>query len=169
MQDLFESGSSCRRCWCLYWQIGSAYRTTPPEVNKAAFHKMVQTGPPPGLLAFEDSTAVGWCRLSPRDSLPWLERTPPLRRVDDLPVWCISCFYVRKGYRKHGVTSALIREALTVSRAVGAPALEAYPLDAGFTPSTSFTGFASTFFKLGFKLVARRVPPRPILRYTFES
>jgi hypothetical protein len=46
-----------------------------------------------------------------------------------------------------------------------APALEAYPLDAELTPSSTSTGYASTFARAGFKTVARRVPPRPIMRY----
>ena len=89
--------------------------------------------------------------------------------MDDLPVWCISCFYVRKGYRKQGITAALIREALNgAGRNSGVPALEAYPLNGDLTSSSSFTGFASTFLKLGFKPVVRRVPPRPIMRHTLE-
>ncbi len=141
----------------MYWRIGSAYRKRPAEVNKAAFYGIVQEGPPPGLLAFDGDTAVGWCQLSSRDSLPWLDRTPNLKRVDDLPVWCISCLYVRKGYRKQGVTSALIREALNAARNVGVPALEACPLDGDLTSSSSFTGFASTFLKVG---IQARCTPR---------
>jgi GNAT superfamily N-acetyltransferase len=76
-----------------------------------------------------------------------------------------SCFYVRKGYRKQGVTSVLIAAALDAAKRAGAPALEAYPLDANLTPSTSHTGYASTFARAGFKIVARHVPPRPIMRY----
>jgi hypothetical protein len=64
--------------------------------------------------------------------------------VDAVPVWSLSCFYVRKGYRKQGVTSALIA-ALTAAKRANAPALEAYPLDADLTPSASGTGYASTF------------------------
>jgi GNAT superfamily N-acetyltransferase len=169
IEDLFESGSACKRCWCMYWRIGSAYRQRSAEVNKAAFYGIVQEGPPPGLLAFDGDTAVGWCQLSSRDSLPWLGRTPNLKRVDDLPVWCISCFYVRKGYRKQGVTSTLIRAALNAARKAGVPALEAYPLDGDLTSSSSFTGFASTFLELGFKPVARRAPPRPIMRHTLVT
>jgi GNAT superfamily N-acetyltransferase len=169
LEDLFHDGSACNRCWCMYWRIGSAYRKEPADANKAAFHKIVQDGPSPGLLAFDGNIAVGWCQVSPRDSLPWLDRTPALKRVDRIPLWCISCFYVRKGYRKKGVTTALIRAALTAARNAGAPVLEAYPLDAELTSSSSFTGFASTFRKLGFKPVARRLAARPIMRYTFDE
>lgn len=93
---------------------------------------------------------ASWCQLTPRDALPWLDRTWRLKRVDEVPVWSLSCFYVRKGYRKQGVTSALIAAALDAAKRAGAPALEAYPLDANLTPSTSHTGVD----RLPFKCVA---------------
>ncbi len=100
----------------MYWRIGSAYRKQPGKTNKAAFREVVKKGPPPGLLAFEGDLAVGWCQITPRDALPWLDRSWRLRRVDETPVWSISCFYVRKGYRKRGVTSALIMAALKAAK-----------------------------------------------------
>lgn len=169
IEDLFEDGGVCRSCWCMYWRIGSAYQKQPAEVNKGAFREVVQQGPPPGLLAFDGETPVGWCQLSSRDCLPWLDRRPNLKRVDALPVWCISCFQVRKGYRRQGVCTALIREAVNAARQAGVPGLEAYPLDQYVTPSSSFTGFVTTFRKLGFKRVARRVPDRPILRHMLDT
>jgi GNAT superfamily N-acetyltransferase len=121
------------------------------------------------LLAFNGGLVVGWCQLTPRDDLPWLDRTSRLKRVDELPVWSLSCFYIRKGYRKKGVASALIAEALEYARRAGAVALEAYPLDADLTPSSSHTGYLSTFLRAGFEIVARHFPPRPIVRYDFRE
>jgi GNAT superfamily N-acetyltransferase len=149
----------------MYWRIGAAYRARPRGQNKQAFREVVTSGPPPGLLAFDGDLAVGWCQLTPRDTLPGLDRSRRLRRVDDLPVWSLSCFYVRKGHRKRGVTFALIMAALEAARRAGAPALEAYPLDADLTPSASWTGYVSTFARAGFQTVARHVLPRPIMRY----
>ena len=85
--------------------------------------------------------------------------------MDDVPVWSLSCFYVRKGHRRRGVTVALVAAAMKAAQRGRAPALEAYPLDATLTPSASSTGFASTFARAGFKTVARHVPPRPIMRH----
>ena len=169
LEDLFGKSGACNGCWCMYWRIGSAYRKRPRENNKAALREVVQSGPPPGLLAFAGDMAVGWCQLTPRDALPWLDRAWRLRRVDEVPVWSVSCLYVRKGYRKQGVTSALIDAALKAARRAKAPALEAYPLDRDETPSTSFTGFASTFARAGFKTVARHVPSRPIMRHDLKA
>ena len=165
LQDLFGEHGACNGCWCMYWRIGSAYHKRRRAQNKAAFRELVKRGPPPGLLAFDGELPVGWCQLTPRDAVPWLDRTWRLARVDDVPVWSLSCFYVRKGYRKRGVTSVLIAAAVNVAKRAGAPALEAYPLDAHLTPSASGTGYASTFARAGFRTVARHVPPRPIMRH----
>jgi GNAT superfamily N-acetyltransferase len=163
-ENLFGRYGACNGCWCMNWRIGSQYRKRPRQANKKAFHQIVCQGPPPGLVAFDGDLAVGWCQLTPRSDLLWLNRTWRLRPVDDTPVWSISCFYVRIGYRKRGITSVLIQAAIDAARARGVAVLEAYPLDADLTPSASWTGFASTFLRFGFKIVARRVPPRPIMR-----
>ncbi len=152
----------------MYPRIGAAYRARAPRENKADFHDVVRRGPPPGLLAFAGDLPVGWCAVTPRDAVPALDRVWRLRRVDDLPVWCVSCLYVRKGYRRRGITAALVEAAVAEARRAGAPALEAYPLDADKTPSASGTGFASTFARAGFKTVARRAPPRPIMRHDLK-
>ena len=169
LEDLFGESGAVGGCWCMYWRIGRTIRKRPREKNKAAFREVVKGGPPPGLLAFDGDLAVGWCQLTPRDAVPWLDRTWRLKRVDDAPVWSLSCFYVRIGYRRQGVTSALIAAALNAAKRAKAPALEAYPLDADETPSASGTGYASTFARAGFKTVARRTPARPIMRYDLTA
>lgn len=169
LEDLFDRGGPVSRCWCMYWRIGEAYRKRPCDANKAALCEVVKSGPPPGLLALSGDLAVGWCQLTPRDELPWLDRAWRLKRVDEVSVWSLSCFYIRKGYRKQGVTAALIDAAVDAARRAGAPALEAYPLDADLTPSASHTGYVSTFERAGFKIVARYVPARPIMRYDFQT
>jgi GNAT superfamily N-acetyltransferase len=169
-EDLFADSPVCSRCWCMGPRIGSAYRRRSGAANRAEFRDIVGRGPPPGLLAFDGDIAVGWCQLTPRGDLPWLDqRAWRLERVDDLPVWAISCFYVRKGYRRRGMTALLIAEALNAAKHAKAPALEAYPLDRDKTPSATSTGIVSTFARAGFREVARRVPPRPIMRHDLKG
>ena len=169
LEDLFGPRGACSGCWCMYWRIGAAYRRRPATRNRVDFRDVVRQGPPPGLVAFDGELAVGWCQLTPRDALPFLDRQWRLKRVDELPVWSISCFYVRIGYRRRGVTTALIREALRVAKRAKAPALEAYPFDAALSPSSTSTGYASTFARFGFKVVARRIPARPIMRHDLRG
>ena len=153
----------------MYGRIGSAYRRRAREENKARFREIVERGPPPGLLAFTGDLVVGWCQVTPWESVPWLDRLWRLARVDDLPVWSLSCFYIRIGYRRKGVCTALIAAALEAAREGRAPALEAYPFDAEVSPSASGTGYASTFARAGFEIVARRAPARPIMRYDLRT
>jgi GNAT superfamily N-acetyltransferase len=168
LEDLFADSAMCSKCWCMYWRVGSAYRKQPARDNRKAFRAVVKSGPPPGLLAFDGALAIGWCQVTPRDALPWLERPWRMRRVDDAPVWSISCFYVRKGYRRQGITRLLIDAALEAAKHAKAPALEAYPLDRALSPSATSTGIVSTFARAGFKVVARHAPERPIMRYEFR-
>jgi GNAT superfamily N-acetyltransferase len=171
LEDLFGRGGGSNGCWCMYWRIGSEYHQRAREKNRRAFRRIVQHGPPPGLLAFDGERPVGWCQLTPRDELPWLDRARALQRVDARPVWSLSCFYVRRGYRRQGVMSALIAAALQAARSARAPALEAYPVDTARTGSTSnvFTGTAGTFTRAGFKTVARRTPSRPVMRHDLQA
>jgi GNAT superfamily N-acetyltransferase len=168
-EELFGKRGACNGCWCMYWRIGAAYRKQPPARNKAAFKRVVATAPPPGLLAFDGDIAVGWCQLTPRSALPWLEQNKRLKRVDDAPVWALSCLYVRIGYRKKGVTSALIAAALRAAKRAGAPQVEAYPLDADKSPSATGTGYVSTFARAGFRIVACDYPARPVMRHDLRA
>jgi len=168
LEDLFGKRGACNGCWCMYWRLGSAYfHQRTPEQNRASLRALVRRGPPPGLLALDGERAVGWCQLTPRAALPYLDGNPRFPRVDDRPVWSVSCFYVRRGYRRQGVMSQLLAAAISAARRARAPALEAYPVDTDRPESTSniYTGIASTFARAGFTTVGGRTPSRPVMRY----
>ena len=166
LEDLFGAKGASNGCWCMYWRIGRAYAQRPRSENRTDFQAIVAKGPPPGLVAMEGDLAVGWCQVTPRAAIPYVEKKRFLAGVDAAGVWSISCFYVRRGYRRRGVSAALIAAALAMAREAGAPALEAYPVD-NETPgatSNAFTGIASTFKRAGFREVARRSAARPVMR-----
>jgi GNAT superfamily N-acetyltransferase len=163
LEDLLGDKGGCGGCWCMYWRIGNEYRRRPHDANRVDLHDVVIEGPPPGLIAFAGDLAIGWCQLTPRAMLPWLDRS--WQRIDDLPVWSISCLYIRKGYRRRGITSTLIHGAIETARRASVPALEAYPLDADLSPSSTGTGYVSTFLRIGFRVVGRRSRARPIMRF----
>ncbi|MCI0546564.1 MAG: GNAT family N-acetyltransferase [Candidatus Rokubacteria bacterium] len=171
LEDLFGKHGASNGCWCMYWRIGAEYHKRAREKNRRDFRRIVQRGPPPGLLAFDGERAVGWCQLTPRDDLPWLDRARAFERVDPLPVWSLSCFYIRRGYRRQGVMSALIAAAVKAAKRAKVPALEAYPVDPARTGSTSniFTGTAAAFKRAGFKTVARHTPSRPVMRHDLKA
>ena len=187
LENLFGRAGASNGCWCMYWRIGPRYRSRPRADNKEDLARLAAAGSAgaagaggapgaggaagpagtaPGLLAFDGGVAVGWCELAPRADLGWLARTRYLQPPDDLPVWSVPCFYVRRTHRGRGVTDALIAAAISAAAAAGAPALEAYPVDIAVPGHTRnlFPGIASTFARHGFGVVARHKPDRPVMR-----
>jgi GNAT superfamily N-acetyltransferase len=150
----------------MYWRIGPRYHDRPRADNKRDRRELAFSGRSPGLLAFDGDLAVGWCELAPRAELAWLARTRFLQPPDDMPVWSIPCFFVRRAYRGRGVMRALIQGAAEMAAAGGAPALEAYPVDTAVPGHTRnlFPGVASAFAQYGFRVVLRRKPDRPVMR-----
>jgi GNAT superfamily N-acetyltransferase len=171
LEDLFGRAGASNGCWCMYWRIGPRYRDRPREDNQRDLRQLAASGPPPGLLAFDGGIAVGWCELAPRADLGWLAHTRHLQPVDDLPVWSIPCFYVRRPHRGQGVMGSLIEAAAAAAASAGAPALEAYPVDTSAPGHTGnlFPGTAAAFARRGFRVVARRKPDRPVMRRTLGS
>ncbi len=166
LEDLFGKSGASNGCWCMYWRIGRRYTERAPEQNRQDLEHLASARQAPGLLAFDGDLAVGWCELAPRADLGWLARARHLEPVDELPVWSVPCFYVRRSHRGRGVTGALIAAAVRHATSVGAPALEAYPIDTAVPGHTRnlFPGVASTFAAQGFQVMVTRRPDRPIMR-----
>lgn len=155
-------GSGERGCWCQSWRgsvAGSiAFGKATAGSNRAALEAQVRDGEfAPGVVAYLDGLPVGWCGLGPRRAMPRLMRSRTIPLVDDVPVWSIGCFVVRAGYRRRGVARALLDGAIAYARSMGAPAMEAYPIDPGdarVSTAFAFVGFTSTFEAAGFQRVA---------------
>ena len=166
LEDLFGAAGASNGCWCMYWRIGPRYKDRPRDDNKGDLRQLAGSGQAPGLLAFDGAAAVGWCELAPRADLGWLAHARYLEPADDLPVWSVPCFYIRRSRRRQGVMGALIEAAVSAAAAAGAPALEAYPVDTAVPGHTGnlFPGTVPAFARHGFEVVARRKPDRPVMR-----
>ncbi|HTS79117.1 MAG TPA: GNAT family N-acetyltransferase, partial [Myxococcaceae bacterium] len=153
LEDLFGRAGASNGCWCMYWRIGGAYRDRGNEKNRAAFRSVVRNGPPPGLLALEGDRAVGWCQVTPRTALPYLDRSMRPGPAETGSVWSVSCFFVRRGERGRGVGAQLLAAAIRHARDAGATTLEAYPVKVTAPGSRRdwYTGYVSTFERLGFR------------------
>ncbi len=168
-EKLFGPNGACAGCWCMWWRLSRAeFSKRHYAGNKRAMKKIIVTGQEPGILAYAGDEPVGWCAVAPREAYPSLERSTVLQRVDDQPVWSITCFYVARSYRKRGVARQLLEAAVKFAAKRGAIIVEGYPIDSGNqkkNPISIFTGLATTFAQSGFAEVARRSPGRPIMRY----
>ncbi len=137
------------------------------EGNRRAFRKLVEAGDPLGVLAYAEGKAVAWCAVGPRETYPVLERSRILKRVDEQPVWSVTCFFVARPWRRKGVTRRLLEAAVRFARSRGAKIVEGYPVEPrrGTMPDAfAWTGLAGAFREAGFVEVARRSVGRPIFR-----
>jgi GNAT superfamily N-acetyltransferase len=135
---------------------------------------VAEADPAPGVVAYLDDEAVGWCGLWPRARMERLVRSRTIPVIDDVPVWSVVCFLVRVGYRRKGVARALLDGAIAFARDRGAPALEAYPVEpAGQRVDAAFgyVGFVPMFEAAGFRQIvetAARSDRRPRILMRLE-
>jgi len=160
-------------CWCMYWTHrtsvawGEGAKGGSDAPNRQAFFQQTQQGPPPGLLAYEDGSPIAWCRVMPRADLPGLANSRYFKTdLDITGVWALACFVVKAGHRGKGMTSTLTKAAIEFVRHQGGTTIEAYPWDTvERRPSSAvYLGMASTFERLGFEVVQRLAPHKPMMR-----
>ncbi|MBI4750266.1 MAG: GNAT family N-acetyltransferase [Acidobacteria bacterium] len=173
-ESLFGERGACGGCWCMWWRLKRAqFDLQKGEANKAAMKEIVATSQvAPGLLAYVDQTPVAWCAIAPRSDYPSLERSRILRRVDDTPVWSVTCLFVAKPYRRQGVTVALLKAAVEYVCAQGGKVVEGYPVEPqkdSMPDVFAWTGLVSAFRKAGFHECLRRSTSRPIMRFTINE
>jgi GNAT superfamily N-acetyltransferase len=148
-----------RACWCLAYRLPSGeFGSTRGNQREERMRGLVETGPPPGLLAYLDGEVVGWCNVGPRAAMERLVRSRTIPAIDDVPVWSVVCFVVRVGFRRQGVAEELLHGAVEYAGSQGAPAIEGYPIDpAGKRVNTSdaFVGTAGMFERAGFRRVTK--------------
>jgi GNAT superfamily N-acetyltransferase len=167
IEALFAGCGDARRCWCGFWyRANKDFRAGYGGDNRHFLQAMVEAGRQPGILAYRDGAAVGWCGIAPRADQFRLARSRVLAPVDDRPVWSITCFVVAHGFRRQGLMRPLIAAAVDFARERGAGVIEAYPLDAArkLYPGEIYVGTIAAFHDQGFAEVARRSPTRPIMR-----
>src|SRR3954454_12233698 len=89
---LFGPRGACGGCWCMTWRLPrSQFNEQKGDANRRAMKRIVAKGPPPGILAYDGKTPVGWRAVAPREVYAALERSRVLKPIDDQPVWSVSC------------------------------------------------------------------------------
>jgi GNAT superfamily N-acetyltransferase len=157
------------------WWRGDAktYKENKGEGNRGKLKALVgrKQGPAPGLLAYSpDETGelrcAGWVAIAPRSDYPRFEKSSIVKPIDDTPVWCVSCLFVHKDFRRTGLSVALIDAAARYAFEHDAVCVEGYPTDTNKEqpPAFVFTGVAEAFARAGFVEVARHSANRPIMR-----
>lgn len=173
LENLFGERGACGGCWCMWWRLTRPqYESGKGPRNKGALKRIIESGPPPGILAYVDRKPVGWCAVAPREVYLRLNNSRILQPIDGQPVWSVTCFFVTKAMRRTGVSVQLLQSAVAHAAKSGAKIIEGYPVEPknDLMPTVfAYTGFVSAFLRAGLKEVARRSETRPIMRYYVPS
>ena len=164
-------------CWCLSWRLsGKENRALVGSQRADKVRELCSRDLAPGVLAHLDGEVAGWAGIAPRAELHPFATSRKIPHLDDLPVWSLWCIRVRPGYRKKGITAALIEGAVAYARASGAPCVESYPTDNDgqrVDLTMAFVGTRSMFERAGFSTVAETDSvsggiPRIIMRLALD-
>jgi GNAT superfamily N-acetyltransferase len=167
--SLFGPNGAYSNCWCTWWMLtGKDFDTATKQARRDLLHTEVTAGQEPGLLAYRDGEAIGWCAVGPRRRFARLNspRARVYRRIDDRASWVVNCFYVRKDQRRSGLSRLLLAAAVDQAARNGATLIEGYPRDTAARPvgaAELFVGTLDMFTAAGFQEVGR-VGDRPLVR-----
>jgi GNAT superfamily N-acetyltransferase len=176
------------RCSCQRFKTkGWFWEQATDEGRRQSFRDQVNCDDPDatsttGLVAYlnepnGEQEPVGWVAVEPRTEYP---RILSLRRTwtgregedkNDDSVWSVTCFVVRQGYRKRGITYALAAATIGYAKANGASAVEGYPMitqpGKEVTWGELHVGARQVFEEAGFTQVAHPTPRRVVMRVDF--
>ena len=78
------------------------------------------------------------------------------------------CLFIKKPFRKIGVSTKLLLAAAVYAKSQGAKLLEGYPVEPKVQQQIPaafvWTGISKAFISAGFREIVRRSPTRPVMR-----
>ena len=172
------------RCNCQRFKTrGWFWDQATDEQRRARLREQVNCDDPDatsttGLVAYLEGVPVGWVAVEPRTEYPRLLGLPTVWRgrhedKQDDGVWSVTCFVVRKGYRRRGITYALAAATVGYARENGARALEGYAMRT--QPGKEITwgelhvGAVQAFADAGFTEVSSPSVRRVVMRIDFAG
>jgi GNAT superfamily N-acetyltransferase len=181
LQTMFTGRGPAARCQCQRYKLRprEAFRSFPAEERAHRLRGQTDCGNPDadatsGLIAYLDGAPVGWCAVEPRPAyvglvrnarVPWDGRAED--KTDD-SVWAITCVFTRTGYRRRGISRALVRAAVDFARDRRARAVEGYPMTTtNAILEELHVGTRSAFAAAGFVEVSRPTLRRVVMRIDF--
>ena len=184
LQTVFGNRGDAPLCQCQRYKLRpkEAFSKFPAEERAARLQAQARCGNPTadatsGLVAYLDDEPVGWCAVEPRTAYPGLlrvYRVPWEGRAEDKTddsVWAVTCVFTRAGYRRRGISRALVRAAVEFARRRGARALEGYPMlvepGQDITWGEMHVGSRSIFADAGFEEVSHPTLRRVVMRIDF--
>jgi GNAT superfamily N-acetyltransferase len=150
--SLMKTDSQCSECWCLNHREQAGCPTG--EAAKDRMRQLTEQEKVGGLLAYKDEECVGWIAIDPMSELIGHD----CRASGKADEWSIHCIFINDGFRGQGLSTELVRAAISFAKSNGAKIISAFPIPSEHrnrfpANEAEFSGRFSTYSKLGFKPV----------------
>ncbi|MET0741049.1 MAG: GNAT family N-acetyltransferase [Candidatus Nanopelagicales bacterium] len=183
LQTVFGPRGTACSCQCQRYKLRrrESFASFPAEERAFRLREQTESGHPEsdttsGLVAYLDGEPVGWCAVEPRSAyegllrnnrVPWMDRSED---KNDDSVWAVTCCFTRAGFRRRGVSRALVRASADFARERGARAIEGYPITTtNVILEELHVGTLAAFAAAGFTEVSRPTLRRAVLRIDFSE
>lgn len=152
-------------CWCMPYRVTPEEKKAAPRGSdrKALMLGRIADEVPVGLVGYLAGEPVAWVSVAPRETFN--SRLAPEPEEDDGRVWALTCMFIRRTHRGHGLGHQLIAAAIDQAKRHKADVLEAYPVDPD-SPSYRHMGFVPALAAAGFKPGGRVGARRHLMRLT---
>ena len=171
-EALFGAKGGCGGCWCMSWRLKrSDFERQKGNANRLAMRTLVERNEKVGILAYIDGKPIGWCAVARREVYLRLENSKVWKRIDNQPVWAITCFFIAKSYRRKGISFELVKGAINYCNANHVKVIEGYPVvpyGDNIPAAFAWTGIPTVFEKAGFVVAERRSQSKPMMRYYID-
>jgi GNAT superfamily N-acetyltransferase len=146
-------------------------KTYTAERNRELKERLVREGRAHAALVFDGEAAVAWCEYGSCAELPNIYHRKQYDAEADLyPDYRITCLFVDKRHRRHGVSVVALHGALDLIAQAGGGVVEGYPHDTqGKKQSVLYNGTRRMFEDAGFELVRTKGQKNTVMRRTVTA
>ena len=138
----------------MFFQRPKGFDASAYDKNRKDKRSLVKQGLAHGTIVYCGGDPVGWCEFGPREELPRVDAKKGYVPSSE-GAWRITCLFVSKGHRKRGLARLAVDRSLLAMEALGAKAVEAYPVDGVTSSSLLWSGTPGLFRASGFTRVSR--------------
>ena len=158
-------------CWCTWFQTMPSEKTYTAERNRELKERLVREGRAHAALVLDGEAAVAWCEYGSCAELPNIYHRKQYDAEADLyPDYRITCLFVDKRHRRHGVSVVALHGALDLIAQAGGCVVEGYPHDTqGKKQSVLYNGTRRMFEDAGFELVRTKGQKNTVMRRTVTA
>jgi GNAT superfamily N-acetyltransferase len=122
-------------CWCTWFHTLSRDKERTYESNRALKCGLVEKGLAHAAVVLDGDEAVGWAQFGPPEELPNIHHRQEYEAgLVTPPDFRITCIFVDRRYRRHGVAALALHGALELIAEAGGGVVEGYPHDLSQQP-----------------------------------